>query len=306
MDKRTAWISAGVLTFAVVAIGCLWLLPPAPLSDAELRGVPTGQRIQLQQEQDRLRDDVRGTILQAVAGLLVITGAAGTVWQVHVNREGQMTDRLSRAVDQLGSDNLNVRIGGIYALERLAKNSRADRTAIQFMLGAFIRNTAPWSGEITPTVEDRPWLQVQTPDVQAAIHVLARRPRNEFRLETQLYLSRVDLRGAQLHQGRLIDSQIRYANLARAWLKEAELDGSDLRGADLRMANLIDASLVRTGLREARLDDANLSGARLNGADLTGADLRGTDLTGADLTDARLDDVHTDAGTRWPDGHLPS
>jgi hypothetical protein len=79
----------------------------------------------------------------AVAGLLVIAAAAATWWQVHVAREGQMTDRLSRAVDQLGSDNADVCIGGVVALERLAKNSRTDRTSVQFLLGAFVRNHVP-------------------------------------------------------------------------------------------------------------------------------------------------------------------
>ena len=36
---------------------------------------------------------------------------------------------------ELGSENVDVRIGGTYALERIAKNSAADRNAIEFLLG---------------------------------------------------------------------------------------------------------------------------------------------------------------------------
>ena len=35
-----------------------------------------------------------------------------------------MTDRYTKAIEQLGSDKLDVRIGGIYALERVARDSR--------------------------------------------------------------------------------------------------------------------------------------------------------------------------------------
>ncbi|MGH3218423.1 MAG: hypothetical protein ACRDPY_06785 [Streptosporangiaceae bacterium] len=34
-----------------------------------------------------------------------------------------MTDRYTKAIEQLGHDKLDVRIGGIYALERIARDS---------------------------------------------------------------------------------------------------------------------------------------------------------------------------------------
>ena len=37
---------------------------------------------------------------------------------VEITEQGQVTDRYSKVVEQLGSDKLDVRIGGIYALER--------------------------------------------------------------------------------------------------------------------------------------------------------------------------------------------
>ncbi|MEU6264592.1 pentapeptide repeat-containing protein [Saccharopolyspora shandongensis] len=273
------------------------------LTEADLRAVSSADvRIQLQQAQAQLQNNVRSALLQTVAGTLVIVGAAATWRQVWVSREGQITERFTRAIEQIGNDNVDVRIGGVYALERIARNSPEDRRAVQFILTAFVRNHAPWhvgapGGPEHPTsaIEERPWLQILAPDTHAAVSVLARRlpsPAAGRKVpgEATLYLPRVDLRGLQLHQGELVDVQLRYTNLARSWLRGIRLDHSDLKSADLRRCQLEEASFVR----------ADLSHAYLGGANLRGADLRGADLSGADLEGARLEGARADATTVWP------
>jgi hypothetical protein len=243
------------------------------------------------------------TCCRALLAMLVVVGAAATWRQVHVSREGQITERFTRAVEQVGSENVDVRIGGIYALERIAMNSAADRNAVQFMLGAFVRNHAPWPvGGLNdpehPTAavdESLPWLQVRAPDIQAAVGVLGRRPQAPE--GKRLYLSRVDLRGLQLDDARLTCTQFRYANLARAWLRGTRLDRSDLKSSDLRWANLEDARLVDVNLSNACLDGAKLRGADLSGADLSGASLRDAGLAGAVFAGAKAD-----RDTVWPPG----
>ncbi|MBM7770264.1 hypothetical protein JOD54_000468 [Actinokineospora baliensis] len=262
-------------------------------------------RIQLQQAQGQLQNGVRSTLLQLAAGLLVIAGAGATWRQVAVAREGQITERFTRAVEQLGSGNVDVRIGAVYALDRIAKNSPPDRDRVQFILCAFVRNHAAWhvgapDGPVhpTPTVENRPWLQVTAPDVQAAVHVVALLPSAGKASENpRIYLSRVDLRGLQLSRGGLVDAQLRHVNLARCWLKGIRLDGSDLKGSDLRRSQLERVSLVGASLHLAHLAEADL-----RDADLRGADLRGADLTGAVLDGAKLDGVRADSATTWPKG----
>ena len=44
-----------------------------------------------------------------------------------LTEQGQVTDRFTRAIEQLGSDKLDVRIGRIYALERVARDSVKDQ-----------------------------------------------------------------------------------------------------------------------------------------------------------------------------------
>jgi hypothetical protein len=77
-----------------------------------------------------------------------------------------MTERFIKAIEHLGSDKLDIRLGSIYALERLALNSPTDRSSITPILGAFVRGHAVWPvgspdgpAHPTPVVDDTlPWL----------------------------------------------------------------------------------------------------------------------------------------------------
>jgi hypothetical protein len=270
------------------------------LADAQLQAVPSAEtRIQLQQAQAQLQNSVRSTLLQAVAGLLVIAGAFVTWRQVQVNRDGQITDRFTRSVEQVGSDNVDVRIGGIYALERVAKNSAADRPQVQYILAAFIRGHAPWSRPSAdapePVDESLPWLYVRSPDIQAAVNVLGRRQASQDAL--RLYLSRVDLRSANLDSAKLIGAQMRHSNLARSWMVAATFDRSDLCYTDFRQTRAIRTRFVDSVLRGASFHGADVAEADFRRADLRAADMRSRNLDRADLVGALVD-----SRTSWPDG----
>jgi hypothetical protein len=294
----------------VVLVGPRLLYPP--LSDRELdrQGVTGGKdRIELKREQGQLQNDARATLLQALAGGALLLGAYFT-WrqvqtgrqQVHLAEQGQITERFTRAIDQLGSAHLDVRLGGLYALERIARDSPDDRATIGEVLTAYIRGHAPWP----PRLEDQPpieaaietvaFLRLRAPDVQAALTVLGRghfadpdpdAPQLDL-TDTDLrrsYLSRADLRrarlyGADLRRARFDDTDLRGATLIRAYLQEAHLLGANLQDAVLHHADLRDADLTDANLAGADLRHANLQGTKLDGVDLRGARLDGTGLPG--------------------------
>ena len=113
------------ISLASIILIPTWLYPP--LNAQDLHGISSPQvRIQLQQAQSQLANNARSTVLQLIAGVVVVAGAIATWRQVHISREGQITERFTRAVDQLGNQNVDVRVGGIYALERIAKDSPPD------------------------------------------------------------------------------------------------------------------------------------------------------------------------------------
>jgi hypothetical protein len=66
--------------------------------------------------------------------------------ELRLTRQGQITERFTRAIDQLGSEKLEIRLGGIYALERIDKESpeRAYHSTVMEVLTAYVRENAPW------------------------------------------------------------------------------------------------------------------------------------------------------------------
>jgi hypothetical protein len=305
MRQPAGWLVTLAIGVVLALLACVLVFPRLlhpPLSPSELQGVASAdRRIELQQAQAKLQNDARATLLQAIAGLLLVAGAVATWRQVQVTREGHMTERFARAVDQLGSHKPDVRLGGMYTLERIARNSPAEGQTVAAVLAAIVRTHAPWlvgapGGPTHPSPVvggHQPWLWKRAPEVQQAMSVLGmldRRPPS--RDELPLYLSRVDLRGALLPGARLSDARIRHANFARSQMPRVRLENSDLENTDLRKANLQDARLTGANLRHSHLQDADLRGAKLQGANLQGAHLDSADLTGAQL----------DATTVWLDG----
>ena len=53
--------------------------------------------------------------------------------------EAQLANRMALAVDQLGKDDLALRLGGIYTLEGLARTSESEYGPIMEILTAFVR-----------------------------------------------------------------------------------------------------------------------------------------------------------------------
>jgi hypothetical protein len=94
-------------------------------------------------ERAKAESDFRGHLLQALGGLVLIAGAYFTGRTFALNREGQITERYTRAVEQLANDDkLDVRIGGIYALERIARDSATHYEPVVEVLTAFLREQA--------------------------------------------------------------------------------------------------------------------------------------------------------------------
>lgn len=169
--------------------------------------------------------DTRTALLAGLVGV----GALGTFWlnsrvyritarTFQVTERGQVTDRYSRAIEQLGSATLDVRLGGIYALEQIAKDSargEEDQATIVEVLSAFVRvHSDPLfqykasMGNAAPSepVEEqhqnaiRYVKQLEGPpvDVQAAVTVLGRLPARPVRTLRRGDLTKACLRRVEL------------------------------------------------------------------------------------------------------------
>ena len=60
--------------------------------------------------------------------------------QKPTEEEKLVTERFSKAVELLASGDLTARLGGIYALERIAKDSEKDYWQVMEVLTAFVRD----------------------------------------------------------------------------------------------------------------------------------------------------------------------
>jgi hypothetical protein len=229
----------------------------------------------LQYETDN-RIKIWTAIVQAAGGTALLVGLLFTARNLQatqdkldIDRQGQLTNRFIQATSQLGAElsggrpNVEVRLGGIYALNRIANDWPKDYWPIAALLTAYVRHNAPWPpaqpalGEATPRT-----------DIQAILTVLGRdEPPEAFDERHKLDLRNTDLRCAEF------------------W--DARLEWTDFWGAHLEGAKLWGACL-----RHAKLDHAHLAGAILRGANLENASLEGADVTGAIF----------DRGTVWPGG----
>jgi hypothetical protein len=250
LSVQARWVAAillggGFLLWLVLFAPRL-LVPPA--SGASLRDVTdAAKRHELRDSRLKLQNDVRTTLLQGVGGLAVLIGAFFTYRQVQTSRRqleiaqhGQVTERFTRAIDQLGHENLDVRLGGIYALERIANDSAQDRTTVTEVLTAFIRGHAPGPpsrpgqyAKDAPILE-MPYMRYRAADVQAALTVLGRQPSMTATQPPNLSdtdLRRADLSNAELQGARLLGAQLQGANLRAAQLQRVNLFHAQLQGA---------------------------------------------------------------------------
>jgi Flp pilus assembly protein TadB len=87
------------------------------------------------------------TLLLLIFSSVTAAVAAVAAWialmrhfaQTNADRQRRITESFSKAVDQLGSDKLEVRLGGIYSLERISKESPDDYWTVMETLTASIR-----------------------------------------------------------------------------------------------------------------------------------------------------------------------
>ena len=303
-------------------------------------------------------DATRGTVvalaavLSAIAILGTLIAQAIRVWtserQTRTLEQGHVTDRLIRAIEQLGAEktvkrmekdaegadirdaegrlrvveatvpNLEVRLGALYAVERIAQDSERDHITIMEILCAYIRENAKAAEAPPNPLGDLPeqepsdreernrllqsrskslaaWLGNQPRprmDVQASLTVLGRRSEARRRLERQkgfrLDLSDTNLRKADLTDGHFEAANFTGARFEGAALKKAQFEAADFQKARLDGANLGEAQLTGAHLGGVCLERAVLSHAILVQAILFCAKLENTDLRSARLERANL------------------
>lgn len=299
-----------LLVFAVIFVPSWLVKRPAGLN--QLTG---NERVLAEISLAQARNAVRTTLVQALGGGIVLLTLAVGFGQLVVARQGQLVDRFTKTIEQLGAGAVDVRLGAIFALQQISERPEYARPVAEILL-AYLKthaaDQAEAQGKDSPQKGSAAVSGVGTdasrvrlrPDLQAALRLLVADGLWTRAMPGRLDLSFINVRyadlggvnlaavvllGAVLDGSNLRDARMTHADLRRVSLKDADLTGADLRGADLTGATVACAHLDNAQLTDALLVKADLTGATLKRADLTFTDATKADLSGAILNAAHLD-----------------
>jgi len=240
-----------------------------------------------------------GATLGAGGLIIALLGAPFLIWNtvikqkaLNFQKEGHITDRISKAVEQLGAEktvkrqrineagkrvyekdalgnpdftkpvseevtvpNIEVRLGGVFSLERIAQDSVSydkgrDHIRVMEILCAYVRENAR-ALNLVPTPDN---FEIKKPrlDVQKSIDTIKRRT----------------------VQGKVLETNARY----RLDLSETNFDGCDLSSGDFTAAIFWRSRFEGANLEKAKLTGAQMSGCLLNFVRWHDAELTGTSM----------------------------
>ncbi len=243
------WWIAGIVLVLVASLSlCLFYWE-------ELRG-----------NQESLSTTVRNVGLViggAIAILFAVWRSIVAEKQAKTAQRGLLNERYQKGAEMLGSELLAVRLGGIYALARLAREHPRDyHTQIMGLLCAFIHHhPAVEKEDQDDPDQDDPTESRE--DFWKIIHVIAARGAGQIEIErTEKYspdLSELNLSGAYLSNANLANADLKWTNLIGATLEEANLANANLfrailSGATLKgCRGLTQEQINQTSVRDGKL-----------------------------------------------------
>jgi hypothetical protein len=239
----------------------------------------------IEKDTTTIQNSIYATLVQAIGGVILsITAYVGyknfkigednlKIGQknLKVAEDKQVTERFSKSIEHLGSDKIDIRLGGIYALEQIAIDSPKYHWTIVEIINAFIREKRPLDSVGRVSV-----------DIQAALSVLGRRKASQDPVGKNIDLRKVNLEGIEIPT----------ANLQGANLQGANLQGANLQGVNLRHVDFgEDPSLYDPFLFKNPLDNLGITKVDLRDADLS---------TCENLTHNQLSNAITNENTQLP------
>ena len=236
---------------------------------------------------------------QLVGGLLLLGG----IWVAYMRSEAlqqtaatgiksEQATRYVESVKQLGAvrqsgavrqtkdeekPNIELRIGGLFGLEKLMKEAPGEyHHEILSLLCSYLRENAE-EAPADPNAKQ----ETLREDVRTCLQIIASREVQDD--EERIRLNQLDFSGCQLIGAQFEDSYLdgiffRVAILEGANFVSGWLEGANFTGADLEEAYFADADLMEANFTNANLAGANFIGARLGEANFTDAELGKDDV----------------------------
>ncbi|WP_282094884.1 pentapeptide repeat-containing protein [Epibacterium ulvae] len=289
------------IVFILFCLAAIFYLAEVSLSVAQIVDLLRGELNNAEPKPENIRNlaYAAATLVAVLAGSATIFFSSLRVWinerNTKATEQGLITDRINKAIEGLGADkttkidekehtepNIEVRIGSILALERIARQNLDFHIQIMEILCAYVRQNAPCqvllSQELTQNPKPRD-------DIQFCVRIIGRRSSEGKTLETsiqfRLDLSQCNLTGVKFSKG-------------------------DYSGADFSDCDLSSCIFHGAQFKGARLDRSILNYCVWGYVDFTGTSLQKTvveypqngDPTFTTLQHACLDGVNI-ANAKW-------
>ena len=236
----------------------------------------------------------------------------------------RITDAFTKAVELLGHENIAVRQGGIYALGRLASESKNEHPQIMDIIAAYVRNGSalhiareiekrqniPPKPENNTLEEESAWVQIVSMqeenikenivsrlpmpvDLEAAISVVRERCVEFDRKPTTrgghiFDLSNVFLFNANFGQTSLARVNLSDCDFRSCLFERTSLAHANLVGSNFKGSDLVGSNFKGSNLKGAKFNNANISDANFEGANLVNSNFEGSNLKGAKFNNANI------------------
>lgn len=198
------------------------------------------------------------------------------------------TPLIDKKTQEITLPNLEVRIGAIYALERIAEDSLRDHIQVMEILCAYIRENAAVKS-LEPKEPPFSRAVVRT-DIQAAISVIGRRTKKQIGLEWErkfrLDLRNTDLAGVDFRNGDFSAAMFHGCRLEACLFDNSTLKGTQFFGALLNFSSFFRAKMIGTRFDHAIINRpfpvAGGMNESINMGDICGISVVGADISAID------------------------
>ena len=231
------------------------------------------------------------------------------------------TGAFTKSVELLASNSAPTRQGGIYVLEKIAKDNPERRSTIMKIMTSYIRGetyrifhkqlrkeTNLTEEELVEKLVEKLAKEPMPSDIEAAIEVIRerqtdndeslknneKRSKSNFRFDlSNAYIFNANLGGNSDKFSNFLKTNFSNSKMVQCRFDRSDLSGSSFVSSDLRRSSFIDSTLENCEFKETNFAECDLQGCKLQGCDLTDA---------KNLTQKQIDSANIDEATKLPEG----
>ena len=232
--------------------------------------------------------------------------------QTDNEKDKNVTDAFARSVELLDGKSRATKQGGIYALEKIAKDNSERHSTIMKIMTSYVRGEtyhkfherlereALTDGKLIDKLANEP----MPSDIEAAIAVIRERQiSNDESLKDseESFKSKFDLSNAYLFNSEFGDTELLKTNFSDSKMVKCRFDGTDLSGSYFATSDLQGSSFVNSILKNCEFIGTNFQECDFERCDLSGSTFEKCDLRNIkNLTQEQINKAKIDEATKLP------